>query len=204
MGISSERHGGRVACWPNPSLPRSRVKKGRKKGISSIPLLSGGYAGEGDAYGAGMGPTPSPEILPHFRNCENVKMLWAAPTMTEQGGRAGILAFPPSLCNRALLSPTQKAQATEAEKQAATRAEKIKRAKPSAPVRRSTSGYRIEVAHNDELFIINGEKYGAQTYCLGWKEGQAVLFIEGSFYGACASAKLYNLDRKESCDVWCE
>ena len=48
------------------------------------------------------------------------------------------------------------------------------------------------------------KKYEAQTYCLGWDEGEEVLFIEGSPYGACASAKLYNLDRRESCDVWCE
>jgi len=64
--------------------------------------------------------------------------------------------------------------------------------------------YRIEVAHNDELFIINGEKFKAQTYCLGWYEGESVVFLEGSAYGACTTAKLLNTYRDEVCDVWCE
>jgi hypothetical protein len=65
-------------------------------------------------------------------------------------------------------------------------------------------GYPIEVAHNDELFIINGEKFEAQTFCLGWEQGEYVIFLEGSAYGACATAKLLNLDRNEVCEVWCE
>lgn len=64
--------------------------------------------------------------------------------------------------------------------------------------------YLIEYAHNDELFVINGEKFEAQTYCLGWEQGESVIFIEGSAFGACASAELFNLNRKESCSVWCE
>jgi hypothetical protein len=65
-------------------------------------------------------------------------------------------------------------------------------------------GYPIEVAHNDELFIINGEKYEAKTYCLGWDQGERVVFLEGSAFGACASAKLLNVNRNEVCEVWCE
>lgn len=68
----------------------------------------------------------------------------------------------------------------------------------------SRNSYEIEVAHNDELFIINGEKFEAQTYCLGWDEGDYVIFLEGSEYGACASAKLYNTNKDSTCDVWCE
>ena len=64
--------------------------------------------------------------------------------------------------------------------------------------------YSIEAAINDEWFIINGEKYQAQTYCLGWEEGETVAFIEGSPFGACATATLVNIDRKETCEVWCE
>ena len=74
----------------------------------------------------------------------------------------------------------------------------------AAPKTLSREGYPIEVAHNDELFIINGEKYEAMTYCLGWEQGEHVLFIEGSAYGACASAKLLNIERGEVCEVWCE
>ena len=71
----------------------------------------------------------------------------------------------------------------------------------------ATSGrpsYVIEFAHNDELFIINGEKYEAKTYCLGWDEGDKVIFLEGSAFGVCVSAKLYNLNRSDECRVWCE
>jgi hypothetical protein len=69
---------------------------------------------------------------------------------------------------------------------------------------RSPSAYQIEVTANDELFIINGEKFEARTYCLGWNEGERVIFIEGSAYGACASATLFNIDKTDICDVWCE
>jgi hypothetical protein len=67
-----------------------------------------------------------------------------------------------------------------------------------------TDSYQIEVAHNDELFIINGEKFEAQTYCLGWEAGDEVIFLEGSPFGACATAKLFNLRTRETCDVWCD
>ena len=64
--------------------------------------------------------------------------------------------------------------------------------------------YVIEVSHNDELFIINGEKFEAQTYCFGMEEGDKVIFLEGSPYGACASAEILNLRTKKICKVWCE
>ncbi|MDR2341796.1 MAG: hypothetical protein LBD84_01975 [Campylobacteraceae bacterium] len=64
--------------------------------------------------------------------------------------------------------------------------------------------YEIEIAYNDELFVINGEKYEAKTYCLGWDEGDYIMFIKGSPYGTCTSATLYNKNKKETCEVWCE
>lgn len=64
--------------------------------------------------------------------------------------------------------------------------------------------YEIEVSHNDELFVINGEKYEAKTYCFNMEEGDRVIFLEGSPHGACASAKLLNLRTKKVCEVWCE
>lgn len=81
---------------------------------------------------------------------------------------------------------------------------KPKQQQSSAPKTPAKEGYPIEVAHNDELFIINGEKYEAKTYCLGWEQGEHVLFIEGSPFGACASAKLLNIEKGEVCEVWCE
>ena len=75
--------------------------------------------------------------------------------------------------------------------------EPSKAKKPSKEKKSIQEGYPIEVAHNDELFIINGEKYEAKTYCLGWEQGDRVIFLEGSAFGACVSAKLLNLNRNE-------
>lgn len=64
--------------------------------------------------------------------------------------------------------------------------------------------YKIEVSHNDKLPNINGERYEAQTYCFNMEEGDKVIFLEGSAYGACATATLLNLRTKNECRVWCE
>ena len=64
--------------------------------------------------------------------------------------------------------------------------------------------YYIEHSHNDELFIINGEKYEAQTYCFNMEEDDPVVFLEGSAFGACASAEILNLRTRTVCRVWCE
>ena len=68
----------------------------------------------------------------------------------------------------------------------------------------SANEYTIELAQNDELFIINGERFQAQVHCLGWMEGDRVTFLEGSPYGACFSALLYNKNKRDKCEVWCE
>ncbi len=65
------------------------------------------------------------------------------------------------------------------------------------------TAYEIEAAGNDEKFVIDGDLYVAQSYCLGWDEGDRVIFIDGT-PGVCVTATLYNMDREEKCDVWCE
>ena len=68
-----------------------------------------------------------------------------------------------------------------------------------------TSGsYQIQASANDEWFIINGEKYQAQTYCFDFDKGDLVKFLEGSPLGACATAKILNLRNNRICEVWCE
>jgi hypothetical protein len=64
--------------------------------------------------------------------------------------------------------------------------------------------YPIEAAVNDETFIINGEVFKAQTYCFNVNRGDRVKFIEGSAFGACASAKFLNMRTGDICSVWCE
>ena len=74
-----------------------------------------------------------------------------------------------------------------------------------APIRCSSPRtFPIELAVNDEHFVINGELFEAQTYCLRWEVGDSVVFLDGSEYGACATAELYNIDKGEACSVWCE
>lgn len=70
--------------------------------------------------------------------------------------------------------------------------------------RPSRDEYVVEISHNDEFFMINREKFSARTYCFDVEEGDTVIFIEGSAYGACASAEFLNLRTKEVCEVWCD
>ena len=64
--------------------------------------------------------------------------------------------------------------------------------------------YIVETEYNDELYIINGEKYEAQTYCYNINEGDRVIFLEGDPYGGCSTAVIYDLDTKQKCELWCE
>lgn len=67
--------------------------------------------------------------------------------------------------------------------------------------------YEIQVAHNDEFFIINDEKFSAQTYCYSWNgfdQGDMVVFLDGSPFGACATATIANPLTGKTCDLWCE
>ena len=68
----------------------------------------------------------------------------------------------------------------------------------------SATEYEVEVSHNDEMFIINGEKYEAKTYCFNLYEGDKVIFLSGSPLGACASAEILNVKTKKKCRLWCE
>lgn len=68
----------------------------------------------------------------------------------------------------------------------------------------SRDSYEIDISHNDDFFIINGEKYQAKTYCFNMEEGDRVIFIEGSPFGACASATILNLRSRDKCELWCE
>ena len=71
-------------------------------------------------------------------------------------------------------------------------------------VQKRSRSYPIEYSFNDELFIINGEKFKARTYCFGMYEGDEVIFIEGSELGVCVSAELLNKRSGDECSVWCD
>lgn len=69
---------------------------------------------------------------------------------------------------------------------------------------RAAPTYTIQAAENDEIFIINNEKFKAKTYCFGLNVGDQVIFMEGSPYGACVSASFFDVQRNKTCEVWCE
>lgn len=64
--------------------------------------------------------------------------------------------------------------------------------------------YTIDASVNDEKFVINGETFEAKTYCFNMDEGDQVAFLEGSPFGACVSATIYNTRTKMNCELWCE
>jgi hypothetical protein len=66
------------------------------------------------------------------------------------------------------------------------------------------TSYVIQKSHNDEVFIINDEKFVAKTYCFNMREGDRVVFLSGSPRGTCTSAELLNLRTERVCRVWCE
>lgn len=74
----------------------------------------------------------------------------------------------------------------------------------SAPLVIAVTTYEVEVSHNDELFIINGEKFEAKTYCFNMNQGDRVIFLKGNPNGICSSAEILNLRTENVCRVWCE
>lgn len=68
----------------------------------------------------------------------------------------------------------------------------------------AATSYEVEKSVNDETFIINGEVFKARTYCFNVNDGDRVIFLSGSPYGACAMAEFLDLRTKKTCKVWCE
>jgi hypothetical protein len=64
--------------------------------------------------------------------------------------------------------------------------------------------YVIQASADDELFIINGQRFKAKLHCLGMRVGDRVRFLEGSPNGLCTTALLLNLRSGNECSVWCD
>jgi hypothetical protein len=121
--------------------------------------------------------------------------LWPQPT-EEESERARSLAEADRAYQRSLRPQTQSPSALP---QTGSNS-----ARTSLSPLRLRDSYLVEVAHNDEIFIINGEKFEAKTYCFDLDEGDEVLFLDGSAYGACASATVLNVRTRSKCELWCE
>ncbi len=70
--------------------------------------------------------------------------------------------------------------------------------------RLSYESQEIQVSHKDKVFIINGEKYEAQTSCFDFEKGDKVIFLAGKPLGVCVSTNLLNLRNDGVCKIWCE
>jgi len=68
----------------------------------------------------------------------------------------------------------------------------------------ATPAYPVQKALNNEVFEINGNRYEAMTACEGIDEGDWVVFLQGSPYGACSSAVIQNLHTGAKCSLWCD
>jgi hypothetical protein len=70
-----------------------------------------------------------------------------------------------------------------------------------------TPSFEIEEEpKSDSIFLIDGRLFEAKTLCVGWDEGQRIIFDDGRAprTSYCISATLYNLEQKQTCDVWCK
>lgn len=74
---------------------------------------------------------------------------------------------------------------------------------PTGEIRRADV-HVTEGSHNDATFIINREKYEAQSNCFNMDEGDPLTYVEGSVFGACLSAVIVNQHTDQKCEVWCE
>lgn len=68
----------------------------------------------------------------------------------------------------------------------------------------TTPAYPVQKIIENEVFIINGYRYEAMTVCEGIDEGDWVVFLQGSPYGACSSAVIQSLHNGAKCSLWCD
>lgn len=53
-------------------------------------------------------------------------------------------------------------------------------------------------------FIINGARFTAATpACFGWAAGERIRLVAGDWNGRCVVALFYNLNRRNTCEMWC-
>jgi hypothetical protein len=74
---------------------------------------------------------------------------------------------------------------------------------PTGEIRRADV-HETEGSHNDATFIIKREKYESKNNCFNMEEGDALIYVEGSAFGACLSAVIVNQHTDQKCEVWCE
>ncbi|MBE9535715.1 MAG: hypothetical protein IMF07_00905 [Proteobacteria bacterium] len=64
--------------------------------------------------------------------------------------------------------------------------------------------YKVQSVSRGSSFEINNRNYEASKKCPSFKEGDEVIFLEGSAYGLCTTAVFAKPGTSESCKVWCE
>lgn len=64
--------------------------------------------------------------------------------------------------------------------------------------------YTIQSIGKGGDFEINNHHFETMKKCPGFKEGDEVVFTEGSSYGMCTTARFEKPGGSESCKVWCK
>lgn len=59
------------------------------------------------------------------------------------------------------------------------------------------------VAENGAGFVIDGNLYRVADRCDGWRNGDRVVFADGSTAATCGKVQLTNLDRGSTCRLEC-
>ena len=74
----------------------------------------------------------------------------------------------------------------------------------SQPAKKKFDTYIVDKNTMDYKFIINGNLYEAKTHCLGMRQGDRVIFLEGSPDGECQTAKIKDLETGVVCFFYCD
>ena len=73
-----------------------------------------------------------------------------------------------------------------------------------APAQRTHVIEAAIVESEDSRFVINGDTYRAAGRCEGWRDGDRVVFADGSTAATCGAVELINVDRGSTCRLECE
>ena len=78
-------------------------------------------------------------------------------------------------------------------------------AAPGADAAPAQRNHIIEAAagNNAADFVIDGAAYRIVGECTGWRDGDRVVFADGSTAATCGSVQITNIDRDSTCRLEC-
>lgn len=74
----------------------------------------------------------------------------------------------------------------------------------AAPAQKNHIVHAAPAERADVDFIVNGNDYRVVGECSGWRDGDRVVFADGSTAATCGAVQLTNIDRGSTCRLECE